>query len=259
MVELLESDSSLLVQSKKNPDLDSDDSENESENNLCPHVFHINCFLTFVQKTYIKAKMGSNHPHLLKPAIQCCICKRLVLWENKGTHAFMPEQYPVYGIHKFVDFWYDGKIICENWITCPYLFMGLQKTLKFPKTKNLVLPRCYTNVNDASSLNKKIMQTKVNNYLDKAIPKQKCVRCSVKFGMYQLFAHMPFSSEYPPCNYRMCQECFLKEIRKGTNREDKSEYHLFCPNCNRKMTFYSLLGESAKDYFANKNNRRKGK
>jgi hypothetical protein len=204
-----------------------------------------------LQKTYIEAEMKTNHPHLLKPAIQCVVCKRLVLWENKETKQLVPDNHPVYGIHKFVDSWYNHKIICENWITCPYLYIGLQQTLKVEIDKNLVLPGPYKAVNN-TTLSKKMVSNKLKNYLEKVMPKCKCIDCGKKIRLDRLFGHMPFSSELDLCNYRLCQLCLIKKLRATNNPQSKSDCRLFCPKCNHDLVFYSLLGHMAKDVFKKK-------
>jgi hypothetical protein len=195
--------------------------------------------------------MNSNRPHLLKPAVKCCQCRRLVLWENKKTKQLMPEGFPIYGIHQFRDFWYNRKLICENWITCPYLYAGLLQTLDVEIDRTIVLPKAYQ-VMDSNSLTKKIINNKVSGYLNKVMPQQKCAKCAVKFRLHELFGHMPYSSLLAPCNHRFCEECLLKQLRNVNDRQERSNCRLTCPQCQITVTYYSLLGYSAKDYFKKK-------
>jgi hypothetical protein len=212
-----EQDALLMVQSRleDTTDYDTDELHASEEQGFCPHVYHMNCFVRYLQKCYIESTMNSNLPHLLKPAVQCCLCSRIVLWENKKTKEIMPEGYPIYGFHKFKDFWFDGKIICENWITCPYLYMGLQQTLNVNIDKKVVLPHAYKM--ELTTVNQKIIQNKVENYLNMVMPKEKCSICSKNKSMHLLFGHMPFSNAIPKCKYRLCQDCLLGKLRNDNN------------------------------------------
>jgi hypothetical protein len=241
---------SVKARQNNDEELDSDETGTE-EPDKCFHEYHLNCFLRNLQKTYIESKMNSNRPHLLKPAVRCCLCSRFVLWENKKTKELIPEGFPIYGIHIFRDVWNNDKLVCENWITCPYLYAGLKQTLDVEIDKTIVLPKVYQ-VLDSSSSTKKMINNKVFGYLNKVMPKQKCAECAVQCRLHDLFGHMPYSSLLPPCNHRFCEECLLTKLRNLDDRQEKSNCRLHCPKCNEKVTYYSLLGHKAKDYFKKK-------
>jgi hypothetical protein len=79
-------DKSKLVKPRSHDSNEEDydtDSSPTDEPYTCTHEYHVNCFLSDLQKRYIESEMNSNRPHLLKPAVKCCQCNRLVLWENQ--------------------------------------------------------------------------------------------------------------------------------------------------------------------------------